>query len=384
MSSEHPPEEDHRFLVPVERSSTLRNTVAHVMERAIERAADDADVAVHFVYVLVHERDGFGAADEVRTAESLLDRAASWAELDLSASGTDAVSVETAMVAEDRLVFGPAEYADVLFEYASENELDRIVLDPGYNPGGAGSLLQPLEFELTRTGMIVEEAPVGRPARRTRLRRRLTTTRFVAVFGMSAGLYFILGDPTETFDLLTGMLTALVTAVALSTITFDREPTVRRTPLRLARGLIFVPYLFVEILKANVAVAAVILHPKLPIEPRMTRMRCRVAPGMPVTTLANSITLTPGTLTVRARNQDLYVHTLLPSSRADLFDGRLERWVRFVFGGRSAARGITPRERDDIAVLQGPEADEPLFPHQVSSESTEPSGDGDHAGGASP
>lgn len=366
MSSEQAPEDHHRFLVPVERSATLRNTVAHVIELATERTRPDRDVAVHFVYVMIHEIDGFGAVEEVRTAERQLERVQSWAELDLEDAATEGVTIETTVVGGDRLIFGPGEYADVLYEYAADNELDRIVLDPGYNPGGAGQLLQPLEFELARTGMYVEESPVDRPARRTRLRRRVTTARFVSVFGMSAGLYFLIGDPTEAFDLLTGFLTATVTAVLLSSITFTREPTVRNTPIRLARALIYVPYLFGEVLKANVAVATVILHPRLPLEPRMTRIRCRVTPGLPVTTLANSITLTPGTLTVRARDQDLYVHTLLPSSRSDLFDGRLERWVRFVFGGRSAARTATPRERGDTAVLQGDEADEPLFPRQVA------------------
>jgi multicomponent Na+:H+ antiporter subunit E len=83
-----------------------------------------------------------------------------------------------------------------------------------------------------------------------------------------------------------------------------------------------------------------------------------VGSGLPVTTLANSITLTPGTLTVRARDGNLYVHSLIPWARDGLFDGSLERWTRFVFYGREAARLPTPRERDDIGIFQGPDATE--------------------------
>ena len=74
--------------------------------------------------------------------------------------------------------------------------------------------------------------------------------------------------------------------------------------------------------------------------------------------LANSITLTPCTQTVRADDQELYVHSLVPFAREGLFDGALERWVRFVFYGREAARFPTPRERGDTEILQDPDASE--------------------------
>lgn len=384
MSDREPPDAPRRFLVPIERSLTLRNTVAHVMGTALDRTADGGEATVHFVHVLVHEVEGFGAEDELARGEELLDRVRSWGELDLADADGEHVSTETAMIGRDELLFGPTDYADRLYEYARRHDIDRIVLDPEYNPGGAGQLLQPLEFELARKDIHVTEAPVDRPARRTRLRRQVTTARFLGVFGVSLALYLLLGHATEPFDLATGLITAALTAGVLSSISVARDPTLRHTPLRIARGVIYIPYLLVEIVKANLQVAAVILHPQLPIEPRMTRIQCRVIPGVPMTTLANSITLTPGTLTVRARDQDLYVHTLLPSSREDLFDGRLEKWVRFIFGGRSAARAATPRERGDTAVLQGPEADEPLFPSTVRSGTIEPPGSEDDSRGDEP
>jgi multicomponent Na+:H+ antiporter subunit E len=133
-----------------------------------------------------------------------------------------------------------------------------------------------------------------------------------------------------------------------------------RTPQRVARGLVYVPVLLYEIVKSNLVVARVILDPRSTIEPTMNRVSVIVGGGLPLMTLANSITLTPGTLTVRARDNDLYVHSLLPWARDGLFDGSLERWTRFVYYGRSAARLPTPRERDDYAILQGPDATEEL------------------------
>lgn len=159
------------------------------------------------------------------------------------------------------------------------------------------------------------------------------------------------------FDIVTGAMTALIVAVVLSNVSFYRNPSVVDSPKRIVRGLIYAPYLLYEIFISNIAVARVVLDPRASIDPKMTKIRVFVGSGLPLVTLANSITLTPGTVTVRARNQELYVHSLLQASRDGLFDGGLERWVRFVFYGRSAARFPSPLERGDTEVLQGSAVD---------------------------
>ena len=139
-------------------------------------------------------------------------------------------------------------------------------------------------------------------------------------------------------------------------MSFYHDPTLADSPKRMLRGVLYVPYLLYEIIVSNLVVARVILDPSVEIDPRMTTVRAFVGSGFPLTMLANSITLTPGTLTVKADDQTLYVHSLLPFAREGLFDGSLERWVRFVFYGREAARFPSPRDRGDAEVLQQPTA----------------------------
>jgi multicomponent Na+:H+ antiporter subunit E len=91
--------------------------------------------------------------------------------------------------------------------------------------------------------------------------------------------------------------------------------------------------------------AYVILHPSLPIDPSVVEYEGAVWGSLPSTTLANSITLTPGTLTIEVVESHFYVHALIPSARDGLLGGALERAVRFVFYGRSAMRIPTPEER---------------------------------------
>ena len=67
-------------------------------------------------------------------------------------------------------------------------------------------------------------------------------------------------------------------------------------------------YFLNELVKANLSVARVVLNPALPIKPAIVRVRTRLRnPGARLL-LANSITLTPGTLTVEMNGEWLYVH----------------------------------------------------------------------------
>ena len=179
--------------------------------------------------------------------------------------------------------------------------------------------------------------------------------RLFATFWISYGFYLVLGDPTYWFDLVTGAAVAGIVAVSLAQVTFTVPLDRVQSPIRVVRFAIYVPYLLWEIVKANIAVSAVILRPSMPIEPSLSRVNSRVRGGLPLTALANSITLTPGTLTVRATNQELLVHSLITDARDDLFDGGLERGIRFVFYGRDAAAIPSPRERDDAEVVGGEE-----------------------------
>jgi len=341
--------------VPVQRSVTLRQTVDYAVQQA--READETP-PIHFVFMASWRGEDPGTDADRKTAQELLDQVSVWARYDCDDAGLDPESVEisTAIIGTGDYLFSPADYAAALSSYATDHGLDRIIIDPEYSLVGQTTLVEPLEFELRQAGFAVEEAPVERPASRSWFVGTTSRPRFIALFGTSFIFYQVLGGFAGLFDIVTGAITALVVAIALSSVSFYRDPSLSQSPKRLARSLIYLPYLLYEIIVSNLAVARVILDPKLPIDPRMTRLRVFVGSGFPLTTLCNSITLTPGTLTVKADDQQLYVHSLLPFAREGLFEGSLERWVRFVFYGREAARFPTPKERGDTEILQQPAA----------------------------
>ncbi len=73
-------------------------------------------------------------------------------------------------------------------------------------------------------------------------------------------------------------------------------------------------WLLKAIFDANLEVVRVVFDPRLPIEPALVRVPTRVSTDIEITLLANSITATPGTITVRAadeENREFVVHTLM-------------------------------------------------------------------------
>jgi multicomponent Na+:H+ antiporter subunit E len=84
------------------------------------------------------------------------------------------------------------------------------------------------------------------------------------------------------------------------------------------RLLRYVPWLLWEIVLANLQVAWILLQPRMPIAPRVVRFYFPSHSEMARAALANSITLTPGTLTLDVVGGDFTVHALTESAAAGL------------------------------------------------------------------
>ncbi|MFH1836883.1 MAG: Na+/H+ antiporter subunit E [Candidatus Omnitrophota bacterium] len=72
----------------------------------------------------------------------------------------------------------------------------------------------------------------------------------------------------------------------------------------------YIPRFLWECLKANIDVAYRVLHPKMPINPGIVKVKTSLKTDTALTFLANSITLTPGTMTVDIDRDNgiLYIH----------------------------------------------------------------------------
>jgi multicomponent Na+:H+ antiporter subunit E len=122
-----------------------------------------------------------------------------------------------------------------------------------------------------------------------------------------------------------------VLIIALKMKVVDREGAPVELPLRSLR---YLPWLLWEIVKANLHVAARILHPRMPISPRLITVRCTQTHDIGRVIYANSITLTPGTVSVDTHGEEITVHALTDEAAEDLLAGTMDRRVTRMEGAR--------------------------------------------------
>jgi multicomponent Na+:H+ antiporter subunit E len=153
---------------------------------------------------------------------------------------------------------------------------------------------------------------------------RITET--VTLFVVCFALWLVLSCHWDVMHLLFGATASALVA------RLNRDDEVLSAVVRaLPRLAWYLPWLLVEIARANLAVVRIVLDPRLPVDPVVIRFPLPVRGDLAVTTLANSITLTPGTITLDVEGDEMVVHALAPVSREELevtFGGRVAR----VFG----------------------------------------------------
>ncbi len=77
----------------------------------------------------------------------------------------------------------------------------------------------------------------------------------------------------------------------------------------------YLPVFTWEMIKANLHVAAIVLNPKMPIKPGIVKIKTNLKSPVAKVWLANSITLTPGTLSLDIDGQYLYIHWISVKSK---------------------------------------------------------------------
>ena len=140
-------------------------------------------------------------------------------------------------------------------------------------------------------------------------------------------LWLILSSTFDPVHVAVGAVIAALVAWMNPTL-----PHMRR--LSWPAAFAYQPWLFGRILKSGLHVSRLILDPKLPIAPELVRHQTSLRTDGELVALGNSITLTPGTITVEVAPGELIVHAIDEESRKDLLDGRFEAKISGVFSGQ--------------------------------------------------
>lgn len=132
------------------------------------------------------------------------------------------------------------------------------------------------------------------------------------------------------------IISAVVSSLFVAYISHDLLFPKRHATISLKRAyrlLKYSPWLMWQIVLANIDIVYRTLHPSMPIEPHMLEIETDLKTDTGITILANSITLTPGTVTVEAhRNGKFLIHALAKRPAEGLLEGTMQAKVKIVEG----------------------------------------------------
>jgi len=159
--------------------------------------------------------------------------------------------------------------------------------------------------------------------------------RYILFFIISFILWLLLSFNLTISNIIVGVIVSLIT-----TIIFGKYFIKDVIPfLQPQRYFWLIVYLFIfiwECIKANFDVAYRVLHPAMPIKPGIVKVKINLKTNIAKTILANSITMTPGTISVDIIDDIIYVHWIYVSSEdpevySQKISGRFEKYIKKIF-----------------------------------------------------
>jgi multicomponent Na+:H+ antiporter subunit E len=157
----------------------------------------------------------------------------------------------------------------------------------------------------------------------------------VATFAIMLIFWIVLSGMFDAFHMTLGVICCLLVAHFSHNLLFYGDDKAAW-----GRGFIgligYLPWLFYQIILANLEVAYVVLHPRMldKIDPHVVRFKTKLKRPISKVTFAQSITLTPGTITVSIHKDEVSVYALTRKA-SDALPGEMEeRVARALESGR--------------------------------------------------
>lgn len=154
---------------------------------------------------------------------------------------------------------------------------------------------------------------------------------FIYTFVILFGFWILMSGKFDLFHLTLGVISSLLVSFLSNDLLFHDKGKKGRLA-ETWRFICYTPWLFKEIFTASLNVAYLALHPRMKdlIDPKVIIFKTKLTKDIAKVTLANSITLTPGTITVRIVDDEYYVHTIDRRS-AEGLPGEMEERIKKVF-----------------------------------------------------
>ena len=174
-------------------------------------------------------------------------------------------------------------------------------------------------------------------------RRSLSVGPLAAATVLLFAFWILLSGKLDAFHLGIGLLTAVAVAAATQRVYSLRPASMpgrdfTRMVVHFYRPMLYLVWLLGEIFRSAFHVARIVLHPRLPIRPAIVAIQDDLPHPVARLTLAHSITLTPGTVTIGCDEGSLTVHALDAQAAASLGrrGGAIAARVRRLYTGNTS------------------------------------------------
>ena len=137
----------------------------------------------------------------------------------------------------------------------------------------------------------------------------------------------------DVMHLLMGLVSSL--AIAIGSVDSESQTlspkAAIRLPGRILRGFMYSIWLLGRIFTGALHVARIVLSPRMPIKPRFIKHKTTLKDEFGRVIFANSITLTPGTITADIEDGEFLIHQLDDESSADIRNRAIEKEIHRIF-----------------------------------------------------
>lgn len=148
-------------------------------------------------------------------------------------------------------------------------------------------------------------------------------------------IWLLLTFNLTTFNIVVGAVSTLLVTILMRRYLIKIKGGIFN-PVRYFWGLLYLFIFLWECIKANLDVAYRVLHPGLPVKPGIVKARSTLKTDIGKVFLANSITMTPGTITVDIKDEYFFVHWIYvyskdPEIYTQKIMGRFEKYLKRIF-----------------------------------------------------
>ncbi len=155
--------------------------------------------------------------------------------------------------------------------------------------------------------------------------------RSVATFIILFVFWMVMAGRFDLLHIILGIISSLIVTVISGDLLFKESREGRGKEA--IRFIMYIPWLIYQIILANWQVARLALSPRMSelFDPQFIKIKVNLKSDIAKVTFANSITLTPGTITAGIKDNEFLIHALWQPAVDDLLSQEMEKKILYVF-----------------------------------------------------